>query len=514
MKRLWVFLAVAAVVGLVAGAGYWGFVSNQPPAAEAPTAPLTVTAATCDVQQTVTAPGSLVNTRTVKLEMPAAGRLAEVLVRAGETVSAGQILARLADPEKYAAARAAAELELAQAEQALAEIYANAPLVAAQARLAVLEAQQVVTASQRSLNSVLHPVGAALLDGVEDARVALDTAKANQQLGQVSPEASALQDQIFVTSWYKHRLDEAQTKYDETPRQDTLEELQKAQSQYLAELNKQLTLQLRIDTERENLANNVRNAQAAYDQTLASLQSAQSGPNAALLARYQAESEMAHVKLEQAEAELAARQSGPDPNAVAAAQARVDKAAAVLTEAEHVVEQIEVRAPFAGVVLEVNARLGETLPAAAALFTLADPQAVEVEATVIEEDVPYVSTGQAADIYFDAWPSDVITGTVTAIVPQRLAGDRPLYHVYLALSRVPAALFAGMSADAAVVIAERQGVLCLPRALAQASADGTASVEVWTGSAIQKRTLTIGLRGDTYVEVLSGLQAGEAVVAR
>lgn len=71
-----------------------------------------------------------------------------------------------------------------------------------------------------------------------------------------------------------------------------------------------------------------------------------------------------------------------------------------------------------------------------------------------------------------------------------------------------------MSADASIVIAQRQDVLCLPRALAQAAADGSASVEVWSSWTKQKRTIQVGLRGDSYVEILSGLEEGELVVSR
>ena len=42
----------------------------------------------------------------------------------------------------------------------------------------------------------------------------------------------------------------------------------------------------------------------------------------------------------------------------------------------------------------------------------------------------------------------------------------------------------------------------------------TAVVEVWADEQKEKRTVKVGLRGDTQVEILSGLKAGEQVVAR
>jgi len=149
MKRVWTLLAALVIGGLVVGAGYVGYVRNRPNPIPPP-GPLTIAVTTCDVQQTVTAPGRLVNLSTTSVAMPFDGQLAEVRIRAGDAVSTGQVLARLANPAAYTAAEAAAQLELAQAQQTLAALIAGAPLQAAQAHLAYLEAQQDLAQAQRA----------------------------------------------------------------------------------------------------------------------------------------------------------------------------------------------------------------------------------------------------------------------------------------------------------------------------------------------------------------------------
>jgi HlyD family secretion protein len=510
MKRIGTILAVLVIAGLVAGAGYMGFVSNGPQAASAPTAPPTVAVTTCDVQQTVTAPGSTVNTRTVKLEMPFAGQLAEVLVRAGDAVSAGQVLARLANKETYEAAVAAAELELAQAQQALADVHTNAPLKAEQAQLAYVEAQQDLAKAQRALAALLSPDVAYYQHQVDRAQDDLDIAQKNAALTDLASAVRQAQEALADATSALNDLKALNATY---PGGFT-EPLERAQRNYEAALENFQNATLRYEQAQINNTNTIEDAQAELAEAQRRLAAAQTEPNAAQVALAEAQVAVKQAQLAQAQREWESLKNGPDALEVSAAQAQVDKATAALAEARRALEQLEIKAPFAGVVLEANALAGETLPAAAALFTLADPQAVEVETTVIEEDVPLVNTGQSAEVYFDALPEEIITGTVARIVPQRVSGDRPLYHVYLTLSRVPAALFEGMSADASIVIAQREGVLCLPRALAQTSADGTATVDVWANGEVQKRAITVGLRGDTYVEILSGLQEGELVVAR
>ena len=86
------FIAVI-VIGL---AGYYGF-SNSAPQPPAVQAPQTVAVTKCDIQQTVEAPGQLNNTSGAQVLMPVTGRLAQVLVRAGDSVAAGQVLAALDD---------------------------------------------------------------------------------------------------------------------------------------------------------------------------------------------------------------------------------------------------------------------------------------------------------------------------------------------------------------------------------------------------------------------------------
>jgi multidrug efflux pump subunit AcrA (membrane-fusion protein) len=118
------------------------------------------------------------------------------------------------------------------------------------------------------------------------------------------------------------------------------------------------------------------------------------------------------------------------------------------------------------------------------------------------------------ELYFDALPDVESSGVVTRIVPERLSGDRPLYQVYVRLDAVPVHLVDGMTADTAIQIAQRQQVLCLPRALVHASSGETATIKVWNGLTVEKREIKIGLRGDVYIEILSGLVEGEKVTSK
>lgn len=192
---------------------------------------------------------------------------------------------------------------------------------------------------------------------------------------------------------------------------------------------------------------------------------------------------------------------------LALAQAKYDAAKALY-------ESLSITAPFDGIVLEVNAETGVTINAEKTIFKVGDPKALEVKANVTEEDFPLLKLGQEVEIYFDARPDVIAIGKISRIIPNRIEGDRPLYAVYITLDEVPDGLADGMTADTAITIAKRENVLCLPRAVVRASGGDTSIVKVWDGIKVEERQITLGLRGDTTVEILSGLKEGEQVVVQ
>ncbi len=93
-KRAIVLFSVVTIL-VISAAGYFGFSTTKTP--EATPTPQTVSVTTCDVEQTVTAPGNLVNVNEADVQMPTTGRISTVKVRVGDQVRAGQILAELDD---------------------------------------------------------------------------------------------------------------------------------------------------------------------------------------------------------------------------------------------------------------------------------------------------------------------------------------------------------------------------------------------------------------------------------
>lgn len=104
------------------------------------------------------------------------GQIAEVLVQDGETVQAGQVLARLNDSPEAALALRRAQQEALAAQQALDALRTTADVNLAQARVAVFAAQTQLETAQEAYDTDATDENQALLD---QAAALLAQAEAN-----------------------------------------------------------------------------------------------------------------------------------------------------------------------------------------------------------------------------------------------------------------------------------------------------------------------------------------------
>jgi RND family efflux transporter MFP subunit len=224
--------------------------------------------------------------------------------------------------------------------------------------------------------------------------------------------------------------------------------------------------------------------------------------------------ETAKANLKDLESRLSWYTSKPTESDVLAADSELALAQAKYDAAKAVMDSLAIKSPIDGIVFEVSVETGQTYQAETTLFTIGDPKALEVVANVTEEDYPLVSVGQSVEVFFDARPEVTVQGKLERIIPKRIEGDRPLYDIYISLNEVPDGLADGMTSDTAITIAKHEGVLCLPRAMVRASGGDTTTVRVWDGVQATTQEIALGLRGDTYVEIVSGLSEGDQVVTR
>ncbi|MFP5383687.1 MAG: efflux RND transporter periplasmic adaptor subunit [Gammaproteobacteria bacterium] len=200
------------------------------------------------------------------------------------------------------------------------------------------------------------------------------------------------------------------------------------------------------------------------------------------------------------------------------AQAGTARAAVRVQEA--LLEETRLRAPFAGVVAAINGEIGEYVtPSPPGVPTppavdLIDDSCLYVTAPIDEVDAAQVRTELPARITMDAFRGRHFDGTVQRIAPFVLDREKQArtVDVEVRFNEAPGdiLLLAGYSADVDIVLKRHENVLRIP---AEALLDGVAVlVRDPQGGTLSRREVSVGVSNWTWIEIRSGLEAGEQVV--
>jgi len=156
--------------------------------------------------------------------------------------------------------------------------------------------------------------------------------------------------------------------------------------------------------------------------------------------------EVAQANLDKARQDYELYSNGPDPEAVAVAQARLDNAEAVLEAAEASLNDLELRALFAGTISEIYIGRGAWVTPGQPIVQLADLIHLRIETTDLNEiDAARVELEDVVSVSFDAL-DDLVVGTVTSIAPKASAGSGVNYTVVIEIDELPEMLRWGMTA--------------------------------------------------------------------
>jgi HlyD family secretion protein len=199
-------------------------------------------------------------------------------------------------------------------------------------------------------------------------------------------------------------------------------------------------------------------------------------------------------------------------DAVLQAQQQYNNAELAVIRAQTRLTGTVIKAPIAGRVLSVGGKVGSTAGGGSAFIELGDIADLTVRAEFSEADVGRIAVGQVASIALPHVDTPV-SGKVSQIDPAATTSNRLVrYGVTIAFDQVPADLLLGQSATVTVTTASVANVLYVTSAAVTDVEGGNATVTVRTPTGDQTRAVTIGLRGDQYTEISSGLVEGDVVV--
>lgn len=153
------------------------------------------------------------------------------------------------------------------------------------------------------------------------------------------------------------------------------------------------------------------------------------------------------------------------------ARAALVKAETNLELARDRLEDVALRAPLSGTIVERNIEEGQIITGArevtggTVLMRMADLSEVQVRTLVDETDIGRVDAGLPAGITVDAYPEREFRGTVLKIEPQAVVEQNvTMFAVLTRISNEDDLLRPGMNADVEIVAGREDGVLALPNA--------------------------------------------------
>lgn len=171
----------------------------------------------------------------------------------------------------------------------------------------------------------------------------------------------------------------------------------------------------------------------------------------------------------------------------------------------------ELRAPFAGTVVEKHCALGEVLNGETDAFVLADLSTVWANITVYTQDMGRVRTGQSVHIGSDALDMSA-TAPIDYVAPVANEATRTVY-ARADLPNTDRRWRPGTFVTAALVLDREQVPVLIPTAAVQ-RVKGKTVVFVAEGEGFEPRAVTVGRTSNTHSEIVRGLEAGEKYVVK
>ncbi len=243
---------------------------------------------------------------------------------------------------------------------------------------------------------------------------------------------------------------------------------------------------------------------------------------------------VSQADLDRAESEVKVRRSQLESREteVRAQQQRLEQETANLRSARHVLSKVTIDAPMSGMITRLSIEAGETVligtmnNPGTVLMTIADLSVILAVLEVDETDIVDVRLGQEASVLIDAFPDREFAGHVTKIGSSAIqaamnsasSGDQrgTNFEVEVTIKDEIPGVRPDFSCTADITTATRARAVAVPiQALTvrdDAAAEEVEGVFVLQDGTARFRPVEVGIAGERYFEVLSGLQEGDEVI--
>ena len=211
-----------------------------------------------------------------------------------------------------------------------------------------------------------------------------------------------------------------------------------------------------------------------------------------------ADDHISEDELDNTEAELEAQEE------------QLNAALAQLRRAERDLERTRIRAGIDGRVDERRVSEGDYVTSGEAVFELLDPERLRVRLPVSETLAPRLDPGTELVVRSRSGAAEPVSASVGELRPGIREGTRTV-HLIAEVTN-PGGWRPGASAEAEVVLDEREGVVVPAQGVVRRPAGHTVYVLEEGAERVEARTVTVGTRFGDRAEIAEGLEAGERII--
>ena len=223
---------------------------------------------------------------------------------------------------------------------------------------------------------------------------------------------------------------------------------------------------------------------------------------------------MSREQLETAEQEVRNAAAATKTAEIAVEKARIHLVDYLGVPAEGDTHEVPVRAPASGIVIDRKATPGMVVTAGQEIVRIADPASLWLIANVNEADLPALRIGQSVRITVRAYEGRTFAGRILRL-GEALDPETRTLQVRVAIPNPGALLKPGMFAavDIQRGPATREGVFTRESAVQDVNGQSAVFVETKPGS-FTLRPVLLGKAADGFVEIASGVKAGDRLVTK
>ena len=522
-------LILAAIVILIIGV----FVIRAHQSGSKGPTPQTDTVKRGTVMASVSGNGVLQPLTTVEVRSNVGGTVVQLAVDEGDRVKAGQLICKI-DPSDSISALEQARADYSSSGAKVAQSKQALSMQRLQTSAGIISAEQAVEASRQKLaesqqEAALQP--RLTREAISQAKSSLESAEAS-----LTQTTSALTPQKLASA--KAAYDQAKASYDENER--TLKRQLALLDKGFVSQSQVDSAQAQFDTSKAQLESAKSKFDTVKDESDQDLKSAKSKVAQAKSALAAAEANRvqdtikvkelaaARASLKQAVASLATARSSAYQDQMKSgdilqAKAQMAKSEAALENAQTQVGYTTITAPCSGVVVAKYVEKGSIVTAGRqaiggssgagiTVVEIADTSKMQVVVDVDETDVSKIRLGQEVDVKVDALPDELFPAKVTKIAPKAEVNQNvTTVPVTVQLAHADSRLKPQMNATCDFVINRKENVLYIPvEALTETDSGDEVTIVDHDKQVVRK--IKVGLSGDDYCEIVSGLKEGDTVI--